>query len=262
VFAASLVSGVAVTGTAMADDDTVRKGLEEVAQLFSQRSAARADVIEKGLAQLAQLEGTADDSDLNYDVLIWESKFLYWKGVHAESNDDKMKFHDEGKKKGDAATALNDNFTESYYYAGINLARWGEANGVVASLSHKGELIDLETKAINHLTREDQPGETIDGYGPDRVLGRVYFKLPSVFGGSHTESIKYLKRATTEAKNVALNVIYYAETLYSGDKAEKAEAKKVLDELLASDPKTVNPDRAPENIEEFEQAKKLRSEMK
>ena len=44
-------------------------------------------------------------------------------------------------------------------------------------------------------------------------------------------------------------------------KRAKAKAKQILDDLLAKDPSTLNPDRVPETAEEFRDARKLRAEL-
>ena len=73
--------------------------------------------------------------------------------------------------------------------------------------------------------------------------------------------MKYLSKAVADYKNVALNVVYYAETLNSGSADEKTQAKALLDELLSKDPKTYNPSRVPETIDEFALARQLRGQM-
>src|SRR4051794_23172462 len=75
-----------------ADDDSVTEGLTAAKALFAQRSATSSQAIDDLLAKLAPLEAKdakADDSDLNYDVLILEARAYYWKGEHVTSNSDK-----------------------------------------------------------------------------------------------------------------------------------------------------------------------------
>jgi len=230
---------------------------------FSQRSAANPAPIEEALLILKGLENKSDDADLNYDVFILEARAYYWKGLHAVTDKEKMVLHELGQNSAEAAKTLNDGYAEAYYFAGINLARWGEANGVIQSLFKKDQLMKYMNDAMNRPSREGQAGESIDGYGPDRTLGRIYFKLPSMFGGSHPQSVNFLKKSLEDnTYPVPLSVVYYAETLSNGSTAEIALAKKLLDELLSQDPSTINPARIPENLEEFEQAKQLRAKIR
>lgn len=256
-----LISAVA-QNVAFADDETVQKGLQDAKAEFEKRSATNPQPIDKAIAILNGLEGQADDSDLNYDVLILESRAIYWKGEHTADDTQRANIHADGQVKADAAKKVNDAYAEAYYYAGINLARWAEAKGILESLGRKDELVAYMNQTLNHNTRDDKSGETIDGYGPNRVFGRMYFKLPVIFGGSIEQSKKYLKKGFENAKDLALNVVYYAETLNSSsDTSEQALAKKILDEMLAIDENSYNPSRLPENHEEFELGRKLRAQM-
>ena len=251
-----------------ATDQQVVDGLKKARDSFSQRSKSNPAPIEDALATLASLEGKADNVDLNYDVLILEARALYWKGAHTANSHDRMEIHEQGRLKAEKATQIDEGYADSYYFYGINLARWAEANGVIASLSRKGELMKAMNDAIEHEVKpavgseEMVPGTRIDGNGPNRVLGRLYFKLPGLFGGSQSESLRHLKKAYDEAKNVALNSVYYAETLNGGDRSERELAKKILADLLKENPATYNADRTPETFEEFELAKQLLDQIK
>jgi len=256
-----VVATSTVSSLALASDESVKKALDDANAQFARRSSVDPRPTDEALAILQRAEGQADDSDLNYDVYILESRAYYWKGVHVASNDDKMTVHDLGVKAAEKAKAINADYAEAYYFAGINLGRWGEAKGVLASLSRKGELENYMNQALSHPTRDDQPGKSLDGNGADRVLGRLYFKLPGIFGGSHDKSVFHLKRAVGAAKDLALNIVYYAETLSSGNASEKALAKQLLDEMLSKDPFTYNTQRVPETLDEFQLARKLRAEI-
>jgi hypothetical protein len=257
-----ILSSLAFALPAFATDEEVTAGLQEAQTLYQQRSATQLDSINKAIQILEGLEGKAEDTDLAYDVLILESRAYYWKGNHTSDLDQKMELHLKGQAKADEAKGLDDSYAEGYYYAGLNLGRWGEAKGVLASLGRKNELIAYMNQTISHPTRQGQLGKTLDGYGASRVLGRLYFKLPTLFGGSYKESVKHLKEAYTQAKDLALNVVYYAETLSTGSSSEKALANQILDELLAQNRSTYNPNRTPETIEEFELAEKLKKEIR
>jgi hypothetical protein len=256
-----VVAQFSFSAISFADDASVKQGLNKAHSLYQQRNARNLKSIEDAIDLLQKLEGKATDADINYDVLVLEAQALYWKGVHTPNNPDKISVHGEGIAKANAAIKLNGGYAEGYYLSGVHLARWAEASGIIASLGKKSELLGYMNNTMNHMTRNNEPGETFDGYGANRVLGRIYFKLPSMFGGSRDLSLKYLKEAHDRARNVPLNTVYYAETLNSGDATDQALAKKILDELLSHDPKSYNPDRIPETMEEFELARKLRAEI-
>lgn len=265
IFTALLFAPLAYGGglftPAHAGDLEIKQSYDQAYHLFEQRSPTQALPVEKALQALSQIEGKAEDKNLNYDIYILESRCLYWKGTHQKSDDDKLITHDLGIKKAEKARALDDGYAEAYYYAGINLARWAEAKGILSSLSRKAELENNMHLTLTHRTRTDEPGQVIDGYGPDRVFGRMFFKLPSLLGGSLEKSLFHLARAFSETKNFALNVVFYAETLSHGSSDQKTLARKLLDELLAQDPQAYNPSRLPETLEEFELARTLRKAL-
>lgn len=261
--AAALAFSIVFVSPSFADDgagQTPEARFEKAHQLFAQRSATDPAPIDQALKDLAALEHDPQDSDTKYKVLILESRAFYWKGQHVTSNDEKMDLFAQGQQKADDAVTLNERYAEGYYYAGINLARWGEAKGIIQSLFKKDQLIKYMNQAIDRSTMDGQDGESIDGFGPHRVFGRMYQKLPSLFGGSHSESVKHLDKAYNGARNVALNVVYFAETLNAGNQGEKAQARKILDELLTHTPEEFN-DRIPESKDEFAMAQKLRKEI-
>jgi hypothetical protein len=259
----ALILSLPLSSSSFANEAFAEKNYEDAVSLFAQRSATDPNPIEEVLSVLGKLENKSDDADVNYDVYVLKARALYWKGTHAATDKEKMAIHELGQNAAEAAKKMNDGYADAYYYAGINLARWGEANGVVQSLFKKDQLMKYMNDAMDRPARDGQAGESVDGYGPDRTLGRIYFKLPAIFGGSHSKSVNYLKKAVEDQTYpVALNVVYYAETLMAGSTTEKALAKQILDELIAQDPATVNPDRVPENLDELELAKQLRAKIR
>jgi hypothetical protein len=259
--ASMVLASCVLSSAALADDSAIENQFRIAQELYGQRSVVDSQSIEKTIETLKAIEGKAEDSDLNYDILILESRALYFKGAHESDNEKKLSVYALGQTKADDAKSINDGYAEAYYFAGINLGRWAEVKGALASISRKGELIAYMEGALERNTREGASGETIDGYGPNRVYGRLYHKLPGILGGSHAKSLEYLKKAYEEAKNLALNVVYYAETLSSGNREEKALARTILDEMLKQDPNHYNETRTPETQEEFEEARKLRTEI-
>ena len=78
----------------------------------------------------------------------------------------------------------------------------------------------------------------------DRALGRWYFKVPGLFGGSKKKSEEHLRRSLAYAPHSTASHFFLAETLFELDRdAEaRAELQRVLDAPIA-------PDWAPEDRE-------------
>lgn len=262
LFAAALTAVTLFSNVvALGDDATATQLFAEAKSLFDQRLDNSKN--DQAIVKLDQAFAQAESDDLKYDILILSSRAYYWQGERKSKDGEKMTSHQAGIDKAKAAQAVNADYADAYYFEGINLGKWALAKGVLASLSRKGELITAAQNAIDRTTKDGEAGETIDGYGPARTLGRLYFKLPSFAGGSREKSLKYLNEAAQKAPGVALNFVYLAETLY--DKKEDRElAKKTLDTLIDRadrDPSSFAPDKAPETKYEIEEARQLRKEM-
>lgn len=244
---------------ARADDKAAEAKLAEAAVLFQSRTDAAKVTQALALVQAGITEAATDE--VKYDLLILQCRILYWKGMHTTGDANKILVHDEGVKKGTEAKALFPDFAESYYWTAAHLGRWAEAKGIIASLSKKKEIMTTLEAIFELNTKAGDPGDKFEGNGADRILGRLYFKLPGFAGGSLATSIKHLDAAYAAAPEVSLNVVFYAESLASGNATQKAKAKQILDDMLAKDPNTLNPNRIPETNEEFKDARKLRNEL-
>lgn len=262
-----VTSGVAIglalgglTPIASADDGQVRADIQRAVGFFQQRNPTDQAPISEALKILGELELSADDSDLNYDIYILESRALYWKGTHVKDVKEKMAVFAEAQAKADAAKAINNGYADGYYFAAINLARWAEARGIEESVPRRQELVDYVNAAKQKMTRLGASGETIDGNGPDRVFGKMYASLPGGMGGDYKVALTFFRKAVEGANRagyrVALNTFYLAELLAA--KVEtRGEARRILEELLAETPENYNPARIPENKEEFAECKAL-----
>ncbi len=246
---------------AQADDAVARDLYGKALEKYRLHRADSLQISKEILETLTQAEAQVRNVELKYDILVLASRTLYWQGQHTDGDDNKKVIHLKGLEKGKQAIAVTDEFSEGFFFAGINLARWAEANGIVASISRKGELIEFMEQAsdLSRTTRDGSKGESVDGNGPDRVLGRMYEKLPGILGGDHDLAVRLLRKAVAESKWNALNVLYLADSLLKGNNAEKAEGKTVLNNLIANDVNAFGAhyDRLPETIEEFALARGL-----
>jgi hypothetical protein len=239
--------------------------------LFAQRGQSLASV-QEAAALLDSIVGAAPNATAKFEAQILASRAYYWVGGHIAGKDQKLAAYLAGKKRADDARATNSECAEGYYFAAINLGKWGLTNGIFDSLKESGNLEALakETKEYDTCLGDSagSPGETIDGYGPDRTLGKMYFKLPPVnpYGptGSRTQALfaleRAVKNANTPATRVALNTVYLAEVLKAGNGAEKARGKQLLQELISTverDASAYNPNRVPESLDEIAEAKEL-----
>ncbi len=239
--------------------DPAQASYDQAKVLYEGR--ADAAKLAQAIALLDKAEKVAVDTELKYDIMILNARSVYFQGATATKDDEKVRLHAAGEAKAEAAKKLHDEYAEAYYVAALNIARWAEAKGVLASLSRKNDLLANLEGAKSRITRTIAPGETIDGFGPNRIMGRVFYKLPGFAGGSRDRSLQLLEVCFKNNPDYPINVAFYAESLAAGSAAERTLAKKILDELLAKDPKTINPSRVPESEYEFQEARKLRAQL-
>lgn len=205
---------------------------------------------------------TADTTELKYDIAVLTSRCHYWIGQHNDEKSIKLERFQAAMDAAVAAKKLSDDYAEGYFFYGVALSRWAEANGVMASLGKKDELIKTMKETQVRVTRAEKGGETIDGQGPDRILGRIYFKLPGFAGGSRTESLKHLSIAYKQEPYFFLNGIFYAETLATGGSdAEKTQACDILKTISSKKADDGYLDRIPENQEDINDAQTLLNKL-
>jgi hypothetical protein len=91
----------------------------------------------------------------------------------------------------------------------------------------------------------------------DRALGRWYFKVPGLFGGSRKKSEEHLRKSLTYDPNSTASHYFLAETLLDMDRKDdaRAELQKVIDAPL-------DPDWTPEDRDFKEKARRLLPSIK
>jgi hypothetical protein len=91
----------------------------------------------------------------------------------------------------------------------------------------------------------------------DRALGRWYFKVPGLFGGSNRKSEEHLRKSLTYNPNSHSSHFFLAETLL--DMGRRDEARAELQAVLDG---PIEPDWGPEDREFKEKARKLLATLK
>jgi len=229
----SLLTLCVLTGTALSNDFTMFVGEGKILYLEREDDAKAADALEK-FEEALKIASTDDEK---YEAQIWLARTYYYRGTAAPDKKDKKKLHLAGRDHADAATKLNRKGADGWWFYGINLGKWAEANGIRKSISEKTNI----TNAMKRLLRID---ETHDSYGPHRTLGRLFFKLPGILGGDKKKAYTHLKLAYDNAPSNSKNAVFYGEILIS--RGEKAEARNVLEALLAVQAITFYNDKNPE----------------
>jgi hypothetical protein len=168
----------------------------------------------------------------------------YWLGGHAAENERKALL-EEGIRAARAAVALAPDRPEGHFWIAANMGALAESFGLRQGLKYRGDIRD-ELLTVLKLDPAFQHGSA------DRALGRWYFKVPGLFGGSNKKSEEHLRRSLSYHPTSTASLFFLAETLIDLDR--EAEAKRELQKLLDA---PIDPAWAPEDREFKEKAKRL-----
>ena len=222
---------------------------QEMSLLDKARAAyeKRADAAQaKDAMDLYKQAAQADPK--SYDALWEGARACYFYGNYTKANADdseKLVIFQDGIDRAKAAIAAKANGAEGHFWLGVLDGVYGEAKGIFKSL-HMVPEIKAEMAECQKLDN------TVECYGPDRVLGRLYFKLPWFKGGDNKKSIEYLEKCVSGCPTNALAKLYLAETLKS--EGEKDRAISLVKEIISMTP---DPRWAPEHVNIKAQAEKF-----
>jgi tetratricopeptide (TPR) repeat protein len=173
----------------------------------------------------------------------------YWLGTHAPEKSRKA-YLEGGIAAGRAAVGASTNRPEGYFWIAANMGALAESFGLRQGLKYRGDIKEaLET--VLRLDPAFQQGSA------DRALGRWYFKVPGLFGGSNKKSEEHLRKSLTYNPNSASSLYFLAETLVALGKNQLARA--ALEQLLAA---PGDPEWAPEDRDFKSKAKDLLQKLR
>ena len=211
-----------------------------------QELVAKGDALHAQRADLAKAKASADAyrqaiaADPNKPEAYWKlTRALYWIGDHSPE-DQKIPIFEEAIESAKKAVELAPEEVHGHYWLGVVYGLYGQAKGVLKSLS----LVDPIKEEMNKVISLDKKYN--DG-GAYRVIGRLYYKLPWFKGGDNEKSVENLKTALEYGPKSWLTHVYLAETYMDMDEYQKA--KDLLTQVIQGgcDP-SQGPD-CPENVQ-------------
>ena len=212
-----------------ADPDTLYAGREDLA------SARQAATIWQ-----TRLQQNPKDFESAWKL----ARARYWLGSHAPAGE-RRAFFEQGIAAARAAAAIEPAKPEGHFWLAANMGTLAESFGLRQGLKYRGEIKD-ELLTVLKLDPAFQEGSA------DRALGRWYFKVPGLFGGSNRKSEEHLRRSLTYNPSSSASLYFLAETLI--DMKRPSEARAILDRLIAA---PVDPAWAAEDREFKEKARRL-----
>jgi len=187
----------------------------------------------------ARLAADARDFDAAWKL----ARADYWLGGHAPDAE-RRGFLERGIEAGRKAVALQPSRPEGHFWIGANMGALAESFGLRQGLKYRKPV----KEALETVLRLDPA--FLEG-SADRALGRWYFKVPRLFGGSRQLAEAHLRKSLTYNPNSSASHFFLAELLLdAGRTAEgRAELQKVIDVPL-------NPEWIPEDREFKEKARR------
>lgn len=172
------------------------------------------------------------------------ARALYWLGGHGPEAGRRADL-EAGIVAADAAIALEPNRPEGYFWKAANMGALAESFGLRQGIKYRKTIREaLET--VLKIDPKFQAGSA------DRALGRWYFKVPGLFGGSDEKSVEHLRKSLEYDPNSTASHFFLAETLL--DMGKKAEARAELQKVLDA---PIDAEWAPEDREFKQKAQKL-----
>lgn len=192
-----------------------------------------------------RLKANPKDFDSAYKL----AQARYWLGTNGLPEPERKAALEAGIAAARSAIALNANRPEGHFWLAANMGALAESFGLRQGIKYRGQIKDALL-----MTLKLDPA-FLDG-SADRALGRWYFKVPGLFGGSNKQSEVHLRKSLTYNPNSIISHIFLAETLE--DMGRKDEAKKEAQAALDA---PVDPNWTPEDKRFKEQAKRLIREL-
>jgi hypothetical protein len=202
------------------------------ARLSLQADAADADALYAQRDNVARAQQAAAiwQSRLKQNPNDFESAWklaraTYWIGTQAPAVADRRPALEQGITAGKAATRIEPNRPEGHMWLAANMGALAESFGLRQGLKYRG---DIKDELLTVLRLDPAFGEG----SADRALGRWYYKVPGLFGGSDKLSEEHLRRSLTYNPNSTASLFFLAETLIALKR--QPEAKDLLQRLLAA----------------------------
>ena len=168
----------------------------------------------------------------------------YWLGGHGDEAARRADL-ERGVEAGRQASMLEPMRPEGYFWMAACMGSLAESFGMRQGLKYRTPIREALEKVLQ-LDPAYQNGSA------DRALGRWYYKVPGLFGGSNKQSEAHLRKSLTYNPDSVISHLFLAETLE--DMGRKDEARR---ECQAAIDAPFDPDWTPEDKRFKETAKRL-----
>lgn len=185
----------------------------------------------------------------DFDAARHLARACHWLGGRRATEDARKAAFTRGMAAAEAAIAARSNRPDGFFWLAANMGGLAEIGGVRAGLRYRTPVRDNLEKVLA-MDPAFQKGSA------DRALGRWYYKVPGLFGGSKTKSVQHLRASLSHHPDSIASRYFLAETYESMNR--DAEALALLKEIETL---PVDPEWAPEDREFKKQARELLSRL-
>jgi hypothetical protein len=189
----------------------------------------------------ARLAANAGDFESAWKL----ARACYWLGTNGLPEAERRNALEQGVAAGQTAAALEPQRPEGHFWMAANMGSLAESFGIRQGIKYRKPIRESLEKVLA-LDPAFLQGSA------DRALGRWYFKVPGLFGGSDTKSEEHLRKALAYNQASVITHVFLAETLDAQGKREAARQ-----ELRAALEAPLDPDWAPEDRRFKQQAEAL-----
>jgi tetratricopeptide (TPR) repeat protein len=220
---------------------------------YARRQEGRVGALASGREIALAIAGydTAAQAPDNAEARWKLARALYFKGAYTGLDEaGQIAVYDKARRAGDEAVRIvgrrfrnplpfdekrDSDAAASYFWASVAWGQWALVSGKIEAA--KTGAADKVREYATVVIGMDPEFEDGGGY---RVLGRLHDQapwIPFVTGWvSHDEAVRYLRLALKTEPRSLINQLFLAEALWGGSAAEKLEAIRLAESVVAGAP--------------------------
>lgn len=158
----------------------------------------------------------------DFDAAWKLSRVCYWLGTHAPQSDRRAALN-RGIDAGETAVRFMPGRPEGYFWMGADMGALAESSGAIQGLPYLGRIKNAFEHAIM-IAPGWQHGSA------EAALGRWYFEVPRLLGGSRTKAEAYLRRALQYDPDSLMALLYLADVATVDRRVD--EARVLLQQVI------------------------------
>lgn len=186
---------------------------------------------------------TANPKDFTSAYRLAQAR--YWLGTNGLPEPQRKGALESGLEAARTAIAIDAKRPEGHFWLAANMGALAESFGLRQGIKYRGQI----RAALEQALKLDPA--FLQG-SADRAIGRWYFKVPGLFGGSNRKSEEHLRKALTYNPQSVISHIFLGDTL--ADMGRKDEARRAYQAAIDA---PFDPDWTPEDRRFKEQARRL-----